>query len=396
MNRLLRVVLPGWWGWLLALLVLRGFALGMDWMTVRWEGHTEHVGRVGYFLTAFAAGVYGIYRVAAFHPGIRPGYLGWLKTTCWRSPQPLPLGPIHWVIQDHIIVGNLFALEYVIGRLGLGSGIPPLVIVLVFGIANLAVLGLWLRATNQIDISYAVGFGIGLSLWFALIGYGLAVLGITYLVALVGLRRSLAEFPWDSPREEKLRQNLGLKSAESRIVGADSLGWPFGHFLKVDGGPLSYRECVWLSLLPGWWCAVAAVRCHEDNALLLMWFATAATNAFAVVRIMTYIIRFTPPISLFGRLFTFRWIIPSYDKVFVAPVLSVVVSIATATLIGWQFYKPLSARKLPPMVEFLIPLPLVAGLLVLFCVGPSLRNWQLTGGYRMRRGMPQGPEARVG
>ena len=65
MNRLLRVVLPGWWGWLLALLVLRGFGLGMDWMTVRWEGHTEHVGRVGYFLTAFAAGVYGIYRLAA-------------------------------------------------------------------------------------------------------------------------------------------------------------------------------------------------------------------------------------------------------------------------------------------------------------------------------------------
>ena len=90
-------------------------------------------------------------------------------------------------------------------------------------------------------------------------------------------------------------------------------------------------------------------------------------------RILTYVVPYWPPIGLWGRIRTGRWIIPGYDRVFVAPLLSL---LATAVLV-------------PSIPLFGLPW-LLAGpacfaitLWIALNVGPSLTAWKLTGKHRI-------------
>src|SRR5262245_22736690 len=57
-------------------------------------------------------GGYAVYRVAGFHPGYRAGYYLWLRGTPWSSQKPLPMGPVHLVWQDVLLLATVFALTY--------------------------------------------------------------------------------------------------------------------------------------------------------------------------------------------------------------------------------------------------------------------------------------------
>jgi hypothetical protein len=98
----------------------------------------------------------------------------------------------------------------------------------------------------------------------------------------------------------------------------------------------------------------------------------------ATVRITLYRIseRF-PPISLWGRIRTFRWIIPGFDRIFVAPVVIIVTALAAPrTLLDWGYNPPLAHS-------------ISAGLAVAVAllVGPTTKQWTLTGSYRILPGV---------
>src|SRR6266487_2602254 len=61
-------------------------------------------------ILASAAGVYALYRLWRFHPACNQPYAAWLKLSPWTADKPLPLGPIHLVWQDAVVVGALTAL----------------------------------------------------------------------------------------------------------------------------------------------------------------------------------------------------------------------------------------------------------------------------------------------
>src|SRR5262245_27308419 len=106
MIRWLRAVLPPL-GWLVSLALAYGgttaFVLFLEWRLgqrlpedVRWQ--TQRA------VLIFGVVGYAVWRAIAYHPLFRPSYRTWLAGTPWKIPKPLPLGPIHLVPQDVLLV----------------------------------------------------------------------------------------------------------------------------------------------------------------------------------------------------------------------------------------------------------------------------------------------------
>ncbi|MCA8997513.1 MAG: hypothetical protein KDA80_11010, partial [Planctomycetaceae bacterium] len=64
----------------------------------------------GLGLIGMLAAAYGVYRVAAYHPIYQKEYREWLERTPWRFGLPLPLGPVHLVLQDLVPLAILLGL----------------------------------------------------------------------------------------------------------------------------------------------------------------------------------------------------------------------------------------------------------------------------------------------
>jgi hypothetical protein len=326
-----------------------------------------------------AAFVYGPYRVGAFHPGLRPGYRAWLTTTPWTSRKPLPLGPVHLVLQDVVLLA--------LGTVLTGWEMPQkaAILPLIFLAGYLTVLGLSLARTETALWAWAVWFGLGLVVrLLPNLLAALAAAGVTYVVAYVGLRRSLTHFPWDQPLSESGRTPL----IESAAAG-NPLGWPFARlgprFLNEPS--ISRRSAFLTSLLVGWWSyAVAALPwdpAEREGGLVVV--VLIAAVSLPGIRLLIYINGYEAPISLLGRLATGRWFIPGYDQVFVAPLLAVWIGLELTVVVEFAG------------LDTLVGMPLVLALilLIVLSVGPSLKTWRLTGHHRivpanLRAGAVQG------
>ena len=93
------------------------------------------------------------------------------------------------------------------------------------------------------------------------------------------------------------------------------------------------------------------------------------------IRLLVYIGPCRPPISLWGRIMTARWIIPGYDCVFVAPLCTLLVA-----LIGLAVGIVADPAYWGTVVY---PLTMAAALIVALNMGPSLARWRLTGHHRI-------------
>jgi hypothetical protein len=80
-----------------------------------------------------------------------------------------------------------------------------------------------------------------------------------------------------------------------------------------------------------------------------------------------------PPISLWGRICTLRWIVPRYDQMFVSPLTAFLVAILA----------PFGLVRMGLPLEIALPSALSLVLWVVLAMGPSLRHWRLTGAHRI-------------
>jgi len=152
------------------------------------------------------------------------------------------------------------------------------------------------------------------------------------------------------------------------------LGWPFDTIRPRDvAASISYRDGLMVSLLAGWWMFVILERI-EPQARFGGNFVLAFICQFAIAgRIGTYCWGYAPPINLWGRIFTLRWIIPGYDYVFLAPLLAAGVTGAGISV------QPL--WKAP--VEIAAPVTLALMFIVTLTSAPTLERWRLTGKHRV-------------
>src|SRR5206468_2561549 len=140
---------------------------------------------------------------------------------------------------------------------------------------------------------------------------------------MIGLRRSLRHWPWDLPWH---------KYRALQIVGGPvdrRLGWPFDRLgpefperiIGVRG-----RDGVLASLLAGWWLyALSSLFTDPDARFYLPYMILAYLTTFGpAIRLFRYAKGYAPPIGLWGRIVTLRWLMPSYDQILVTPAVALV------------------------------------------------------------------------
>jgi hypothetical protein len=138
-----------------------------------------------------------------------------------------------------------------------------------------------------------------------------------------------------------------------------------------------------ISLLAGWWVRVHfLVDSVPDDAEMPYWMVLVIGS---FCRVVIYCSGYLPPLNLAGRVFRMRWIIPGYDKIFLAPAIVLSVGYILPRVLlrnGWE-------------ASAVYPLGMVIILLLLFLLGPNLRAWRLTGSHRIYPLMPKQEFVRI-
>ncbi len=386
MKRLARwmsVVLPPFWMMGLAIaLAATHFVLelGMS-ALISWkidkslalvEFPTNYAGTVALIMSGFA-----VWRVMAFHPGFRYNYAKWLKTTSWTASRPLPLGPAHLVWQDLIVV-----LVATIGcsateHWQIAAPMFFFVYCMFLFLAN-AMAGVYWSTYASLALMSSLWLAVN-HLWFAA-AIGLAL----YVVCYFGFKQSLPSYSWtDSVRWElnMLKELASLRTTNWPRIDVSAFG-------KLQEWKES-RHAWLLSLLIAWFAFCVSFRYLADCGIgdrlafpreLPLWLFLFGWLCCSV-RALLYCSKHWSPISLMGRLWTGRLIVPGYDRVFVAPLLALATSYV---LPRW-------------LIALAVPLPLVAALSVFVILaitsvmGPTLSDWQLTGEHRISSQKP-GPK----
>jgi hypothetical protein len=335
----------------------------------------------GAFLAHIAAVVFGGFRAVYFHPFFRKDYREWLLTTPWDVRQKLPFGPVHLVVQDVLIVGFLTLAAARI------RDFSPVSVPLAFLLPYFLLSMLALMNTGQGLVAYAMALTLGgLIRWASQHDVVAGILLLLYGQSLWGLRRALGSFhQWqlrwwkEQGLADLLSNNLTTfaEQAQNKL-----LGWPFDRLsLKRNSSPVTITIGAGAGLLIAWWLHGGLHHVLQNAAPFPRQFAPAAVSASLAMpclvlmafRVGIYVTGYAPPISLMGRLATFRWIIPGYDKVFVAPLIG-----AGVVLVG-----PFALSEIGLPWEFGIPL--LVGLLITVALSmpPSLDEWRLTGHHRV-------------
>jgi hypothetical protein len=354
---------------LVGFLALEAPLLYLEWRAGQRAGLRVRPGTV---LLIVAAINHGVFRVLAFHPAFRKGYRTWLESTPWTYRKPLPLGPVELAWEDGLFLGPLILLSATLPE-------PHAVQLLcIFLLTNLLALTLsfWLTRSWAFGYSTALALGLAVWLWRQPIAC-LAILTAVYLIAYEGLRRALAGFPWDIRTLPNLNEDLAKAGWRK-----EPCGWPHDRMMGdiVQWRGISRIDALLICMLSGWWFYVLVSLIEEPPARIGLSAAafSLAMVAAPLARIGIYTTGYASPIGFWGRIWTARWIIPDYDRVFVAPLCALIAGPATAVF--------LRACSAPEPIRYTIAAAMV--ILVATLTPPRLGSWRLTGRHRIVNTIP--------
>lgn len=336
---------------------------------------------------------YAVFRVVAYHPLCRPDYMKWLKTTPWRRGLPLPLGPVSPAWPDVLIVGCAAALLS-----DPRQPFNPLVVrpsalsaVLACILTHAATTAFLVLLTRPRGPAYGSLFLLALALQLLKLQPLAAASALLagWLIALAGLSRSWQYFPWDETIDIGLRlkgrwksmqsQNAGLvdtQTSPDRVPPAE-LGWPFSALSPwVAPQSVSRGERLLGFALLGFWMRAIFVQIPDRNFVMGIGSLIVGYGTFmaAIVRLGLFGSHHTWPISFWGRVVTFRWVIRKYDRMLIPPVALIAVVVATGLCGHFLLH-------LPPATLF--PVMTVAGLWSFTLIGPDPHEWKLTAPSRI-------------
>jgi hypothetical protein len=360
LRRWIRVVLPVDQ---LAYLVL-GILLSMiAFQSVRSLGPVDKPATWQIFIVLGSTLLYAVFRCIYFHPVENRQYGNWLADSPWRHPQPLPLGPLHLVWQDVVLVSIWSAL--LPAEMFTRWTVPFL-----FLLAYCLGIGLTLCRMGVYRPVYVMGLFLGafvLALPSAIgcMAAALAIYASAYWgIQLLGELSDGGEIP----------QNIGfgLPTGDTEPL----LGWPAPPACTERyAWNITHSNAIQFAAVVGWlfFCVawqgrdITGIEEGLQNTLGLI------TVLAVVVRTLIYVVGYLPPISLLGRVFTWRWIIPGYDKVLVAPLVTLVAA-GILPMAG-------NAVGLPNVFAY----PVAASVVVWLALAlpPTRRDWQLTGQHRI-------------
>jgi hypothetical protein len=322
--------------------------------------------RLGRFYLILACAQLGIYRVRAFHPYFQSDYLSWLKATPWTVRKPLPAGPVELVPEDLLAMGGLILLSWFLPA----PHSIELVNTFLFSHMVALVATFWRTGVAGFGYTAALFLGFVPQLWTRP-WLDLAVLSALYLFVHEGLWRSLAGFPWSTEGAAADARAEGLEEAYG-----PQCGWPYDRFLRDvrSARGIGWADALLISMLAGWW--VYSLQAWFQSELFRLLMLMQSLAIFVFYRLVNYRRGYAPPISLAGRLATFRWIIPGHDQIFLGPAFALFGMGGGAALALWLGG---GLREVIPLAIFFVTL---LGL----TSPPSLKRWRLTGQHRLVSG----------
>jgi hypothetical protein len=354
-----------WLGTVAAIGVLLGVAwliAALDWH-FGWR-HADNVLRAASLFLLIALAVWGVLRVVLFHPLFDRAYREWLERTPWNCRKPLPKGPVHLVLQDAVFAAVGVVLLWI-----LYPFLPPLLAAWMFAAAYL--LGVWvaLWPTGQWSYGYAVGFGAGAVLM--LVHHqaaAWAAMGALLVIAHLGLRRSLAAFPWDMQGWRAKLRDYDIHTNREQPPEY-TLGWPYDRIGPNRPNPrVEYTHALFASLLVGWLLyaldfAVYPLK-QQPSAT---WFGLIIVLFAVLFRLVRYLPGTRPPLNISGRLARLRWLVSRYDVVFLGPAAAVVAVLLVPLLCSCGLSPQQSLSVCTALALFLV-----------LAAGPGLTRWRLT------------------
>ena len=183
--------------------------------------------------------------------------------------------------------------------------------------------------TGAWGFSYPVLFLVGLAIRlrsFGPIAYGDAVFA-AYVVGMIGLSRSMRTWPWLHLSETQAT----MKLENAAVPNDQALGWPFdrlGPWKEPEPKGKSRLDPI-LALPTGRLVGVLSGLADLGSRCEVLPLANGIAYIgviFAASRLGLYITGYAPPLSLGGRITRLRFIVPSYDQVFLAPIAGVLAS----------------------------------------------------------------------
>jgi hypothetical protein len=308
-----------------------------------------------------AAVLFGLIRAVSLHPLHNAKYRNWLKLTPWRPGQPLPLGSITLTWIDAAL---LAAWAVFIRFDGVGDWLlPPILGLVAYEITSLAAL---LAGKRWEGLAVCWGLPAMLLPVFDLPRVAV-IAGTLYLLTWRGITLGMRSFPWE--READWGKRLAI--------------WPWSRIAPETDEPTPRSRfvgtCLLTSATAGWWIACLLARVGSLGATELrpdvFEFCAWAAVGVPLARVLVFRIGCRPPISLWGRIVKGRWIIPGFDRIYVAPVVLALVSIALAC--------GLNAAGVPaPVMAWVFCTVVVTSV---FTLPPSMRQWRHTGQFHIVR-----------
>jgi hypothetical protein len=322
----------------------------------------KEVGVIRMPILAWASISYAIYRSLAFHPFYNRKYREWLCLTPWSADKPLPKGPVHLIWVDLVALVLLTLLAY--SNMPIVAPVPATLFLAVY------VVLLCITFEGK-QVSFAVVFLFAAP--FVIFPHKNEYLAVLVLIALyilcwMGLRRFWRGFPWNT----KYWKADPVKELREQARRQGVIGWPFSYLSAYESRGISVFEAFLLSLLLTWWLHVIHWVIGGSFGLFNL---SLLSLLVAMFRSVTYSGVHRPPISLLGRIFTGRLIIPRYDKIYIAPMCILL----AGTLL------PLGLRRLGLETVWNLELCFFVIFFLAFSLPPSLRRWQLTGAHRVAR-----------
>jgi len=334
-------------------------------------------------LTFFAAGILGVLRVVQRHPFFQEDYARWLALSPWRKGRPLPAGPVHLGFEDALLVLALTGLD---ARFGWGYAVKsPLCFLLPYGLVSMVALAFLLR-----PYFYLIAGGLSAFCFVSPTGWGWVGLALgLYAAVWIGNEWLLAHFPWTKPDgsvralpKRFMTMRLQMQVEETPLVAAPAAGWPHTFLLDIPPGPrVGLCAGLALSFLAGWWLYAlghAMPRAFNHDTVGGMAFIVLMA---ALVRLIIYCKGTLPPISLFGRIFTGRWIQWQHDLVYLPSLASAGFAYGLYYSLediygnaGWSWTTEMSVCACAWMLG--------VGLAILLLAPPTLRRWRLLGAIR--------------
>lgn len=326
------------------------------------------ISRLIYGLVFFSLGVWIPF---SFHPIFDVKYTNWLCSTPWNHSMPLPKGSVYLGWQEGVVLASLQL------TLILFTELHPLFGIGVFGVSYLGLNAILFKGMGLWKFAYGIGL-ILLLPWLNLDFLNAATFLVSLLLGMIicyfGVKESLStcqlkEKNWNFNRE---------------ITEKSELAWPYDQISFCGLKKISWMESISLGLLISFSCVALTNLCIEAAHMEMKGVAVFVDNTrwyffsyyivgLAVIsRLGIYMAGTRKPLSLMGRIYLKKFVLPRYDIVFITPL----VMILGAFILSWGF------QAMEAEVPFAVGGIVFCVVLLAFKGGPSLKEWRLKGDYQ--------------